>query len=65
MRRLSKEPNVLKYPRAYGATSIVVCNYSVMGVKAYGDTTIIGECNYFVWGVNAYGGTSIVVCKPT
>ena len=55
---------MLKYPRAYGATSIVVCNYFVLGVKAYGATSIV-EFNYFVWGVNAYGGSSIVVCKPT
>ena len=42
----------------------MVCNYFVLGVKAYGATSIV-ECNYFVWGVKAYGATSIVVCKPT
>ena len=43
---------------------IVVCNYFVLGVKAYGATSIV-ECNYFVWGVKAYGANSIVVCKAT
>ena len=55
---------MLKDPKAYGASSIVVCNYFVLGVKAYGATSIVG-CNYFVWGVKTYGATSIAVCKPT
>ena len=59
-----KKQNALTDPKAYGGTSIVVCNYFVLGVKAYGATSLV-ECNYFVWGVKAYGATSIVVCKPT
>ena len=63
-RKELKGPNVLKDPRASGATSIVLCNYFVLGVKAYGATSLV-ECNYFVWGVKAYGATSIVARKPT
>ena len=32
-RKELKEPNVLKDPMAHGASSIVVCNYFVLGVK--------------------------------
>ena len=55
---------MLMDPKAYGATSIVVCNYFILGVKAYGATSIV-ECTYFVWGVKAYGATSIVARKST
>ena len=34
-RKELKKPNVLKDPKAYGGTSIVVCNYFVLGVKAF------------------------------
>ena len=37
-----KEQNVLMDPKAYGASSIVVFNYFVLGVKAYGATSILG-----------------------
>ena len=40
-RKESQEPNVLKDPKAYGASSIVMCNYFVWGVNAYGGTSIV------------------------
>jgi len=42
-RKELKKPNVLKDPKAYRASSIVVCNYFVLGVKAYGATSTV-EC---------------------
>ena len=63
-RKELKKLIMLKDPKAYGGTSIVVCNYFVLGVKAYGATSLV-ECTYVVRGVKAYGANSIVVCKAT
>ena len=55
-RKELREPNVLKDPKAYGATSFVVCNYFVLGVKAYGATSTVereGVRGHFDRGVQA------------